>query len=551
MLYDVIVIGTGIAGLRAALEAKKAGVSVAVLSKSNPFRSNSAVASGGINAALGNAEEDSPQAHAADTLKGGGGINGKKALHRLCTDGPDCIMELDNMGVPFDKDEHGNIAQRAFGGAGHKRTCHIADKTGAAIVQTLLAQCRSEHIEIIPNTQFLNIVTEKGRVAGITALKRSDSSVTAFACKALILAGGGFAGIYRGHTTNPQEASGDTLAAALRAGMRLRDMEFVQFHPTTLAKTGSLITEAARGEGGYLLNAQGERFVDELATRDVLSRAILAEIKAHGKVYLDLRHLDPELVDKKLPSVKKNALMAAGLDVHTELVPIQPGAHYTGGGILTYPDTSTDIKGIYACGENAANRVHGANRLGGNSLLEGVVFGRLAGKNAAAFALKQEFLPLDYQYVDREMRAIRFILDGENLFNINAMRKSLGDTLFLNVGIVRDKEGLIKALDYVHYLYNKSIGLHCVNKELSMNVELSAIIEFKNALLVAEALILSAQKRKESRGVHFRSDYPEADPKIGNDSIETTLKGSHYLKVDFAATGQPFFTRLLKQFNPH
>lgn len=549
MVYDVLVIGTGIAGLRAALEAKKAGVSVAVLSKSNPFRSNSAVASGGINAALGNVEEDSIEKHFADTFKGGSNFNDKKALALLCSQGPQAIEELDVLGVPFDKTEEGKIAQRAFGGAGSKRTCHIADKTGSAIVQKLLVECRHLGVEILPNMQFLNIITEKKRVAGITALKRNDSTVVAFACKSLILAAGGYAGIFRGHSTNPQEACGDTLAAALRAGLTLRDMEFVQFHPTTLAKNGTLITEAARGEGGYLINTQGERFVDELTTRDKLSRAIVQEIKKSGRVYLDLRHLDEALIDAKLPSVKKSALLGGGIDVTKELIPIEPAAHYTGGGISCKADTATAIKGLFVCGENAGNGVHGANRLGGNSLLEGVVFGKIAGKKGAAFALRHEFLPVDYRYVDKEMRAVRYILEGENRFNVNAMRKSLGEVLFKEAGIFKSSASLMKALDYVHYLYNQSVGLHCINKEANLNVELSSILEFKNSLLVAEAMILSAQKRKESRGVHYRTDYPEQNDACCNDHLEVSLWGSHYLKVYFSHSVLPMWKSLYKKLN--
>lgn len=549
MLYDVLIVGTGIAGLRAALEAKKEGVHVALLTKSNPFRSNSAIASGGINAALGNVEADTIEEHIADTYKGGAQFNNKRTLATLCGEGPSAILELNEMGVPFDKRDDGKIDQRAFGGAGKKRTCHIADKTGSAIVQKLLMLCRQEGVEIITNMQFLNIITDKKRVAGITALRRNDSMVVAFACKALILAGGGYAGIYRGHSTNPQEVCGDTLAAALRAGMTLRDMEFVQFHPTTLVKTGALITEAARGEGGYLLNHNEERFVDELTTRDKLSRAILAEIKNGGVVYLDLRHLGEEKIDAKLPSIKKTAYNAAGIDITKELIPIEPGAHYTGGGIKTRSDTRTEIKGIYACGENAANGVHGANRLGGNSLLEGVVFGRMAGKKAAAYALKNEFLPVDYQYVDKEMRAVEYILQGENKYNINAMRKSLGEVLFKEAGILRDNPSLMKALDYAHYLYDKSVGLHCVNKERSLNVELSSIIEFKNSLLVAEAMILSALERHESRGVHFRSDYPETDDVNCCDHVEVRLRGSHYLQTGFAHKKASVWQKILRKFN--
>ncbi len=533
MLYDVIVVGTGISGLYAALYAKRAGFNVAVLSKGNPFRSNSAVASGGINAVINLGELDSIAKHVSDTIEGSDGLAHERNIEKMCSEAPDIVNELRDMGVKFDTDESGNISQRPFGGASANRTCYIADRTGSAIVQTLLMRCREEGVHILSNHLFLNITKYKGTLSGITVLRRRNSQVAALACKALVLAGGGYAGIFRGHTTNSQESSGDVLAAALRADMRLSNMEFIQFHPTTLATTGALISEAARGEGAYLVDENEVRFTDELQTRDKLSRAILQHMLEGHKVFLDFRHLDKELIDTKLPSSKKMALNAAGIDIHTELLEISPSAHYSIGGIWTREDTSTDMDNVFACGECAVTGVHGANRLGGNSLLEGAYFGRLAGTEAARTALKNDFRPIDYMYVEKELRRIEHIIEGESRFNINAMRKNMGESLFRNAGVFRSEESLANALEYVHYLMKHNYGLHCVNKERSDNVELQSILEFQNAQLVAEAMVVSAMSRQESRGVHYRKDYAQKDDKRFGAASYITQVSDSFMKVSF------------------
>ncbi|MFT5661135.1 MAG: succinate dehydrogenase/fumarate reductase flavoprotein subunit [Sulfurimonas sp.] len=511
MLYDVIVVGSGIAGLFSALYAKKNGSSVAILTKSNPFRSNSSVASGGINAVINFSEYDSILHHINDTIAGADGLINEKNISGMCHDAADIIEELKTMGVSFDSYENGEIMQRPFGGTKATRTCYIADRTGSAIVQKLLLECRNAGVHILSNHQFLNITKYKERLSGVTVLRRRDSQVIALACRSLVLAGGGYAGIYRGHSTNSQESSGDIIAAALRANMKLSNMEFVQFHPTTLVTNGALVTEAARGEGAYLVDESGVRFTDELQTRDKLSREITQHILNGHKVYLDFRHLSPELIETKLPSTQKIALNSAGIDITTELLEITPSAHYSIGGIWTRGDTSTEIPGIFACGECAVTGVHGANRLGGNSLLEGIYFGRLAGSEAAKRVRRNDFLPIDYATINKELRRIDVIIDGESHFNINSMRKNLGETLFKKVGVFRDESSLVDAYEYVEYLLQKQYGIHCVNKDREYNVELSSILEFQNALYIAEILILSALKREESRGVHYRSDFPIRD----------------------------------------
>ncbi len=548
MLYDVLVVGSGISGLFAALYAKKKGARVVILTKGNPMRSNSAVASGGINAVINLDAYDSYLKHADDTISGADGIFHRQNIIKMCQEAPDIIHELRDMGVGFDTDEDETIAQRPFGGGSSARTCYIADRTGAAIVMSLLQACRKAGIDILSNHKLLNIIKYKNRLSGISVLRRSDSHVIALACKSLVLAGGGYAGIYRGHTTNAQESSGDVIAAAFRAGLRLSNMEFVQFHPTTLVNNGALISEAARGEGAHIIDENGVRFADELQTRDKLSREILQHIKKGHKAFLDFRHLGREMIESKLPSTQKKALSGAGIDILNEPLEIAPAAHYTIGGIWVRSDTSTAIEGIFACGECAVSGVHGANRLGGNSLLEGAYFGKIAGKEAAKSAYRKEYLPVDYAEVEKDMNLVEFVLKGESRFNINAIRKSLGTMLFENAGVFRDVSSLGNAISYTAYLRGKLYGLACVNKEKENNVELSSILEFRNALLIAEALANTAYKREESRGVHFRDDFPRQDNKHFKAASYIRKMGKEFMDIRFESMEEIDIWHTIKKY---
>lgn len=529
MINDVVIVGGGIAGLMAAIEAKTHLNKVVVVTKGNLFKSNSSLASGGINAVLDPNDSAGIQSHIKDTIKGCFGLENKNAISYMCNRAPHIIEKLVSYGVEFDKNENGEIAQRSFGGGSSKRTCYVGDKTGAAIMQVLIKKAKSVGVKFMVNTFIMNVTTLDNRISGVVALRRSDSSVIVYPAKSVILAGGGYAGLYRGYSTNAQDYSGDMIAIALRAGLNVKDMEFVQFHPTGMAKSTYLVSEAARGEGGYLVNDQNERFVNELETRNIVSFAISKQIEAGRKVYIDLRHLSLEHIETKLPSLYKAAYMQAGIDISKELLEIKPVAHYSMGGIEAKM-TKTAIEGLYACGECAVQGVHGANRLGGNSLLDGAVFGELAGQNAQKFAQNKEFLPIDYNIVLKDQRLVDWTFDMESTKNFNSMRISMGKTLFNLVGIHRSKESLERAYDYINYLRKETVSLHCMEKGRNNNVELISILELKNALEVAEAIILSASKREESRGSHNRDDFEEDDLSLKK-SILINEQKKGYFKV--------------------
>ena len=508
MIYDVIIVGSGVAGLIAAIEAKTETNKVALITKGNIFKSNSAMASGGINAVLNKEDKEAIQSHINDTYKSAKGLADLKAITYMCKEASNIISKLVSYGVAFQRDEFGNIAQRPFGGAGKNRTCYIGDKTGGAITQALIKKAKELGIKFLVNNYVLNLAVHEKKIAGIIALRRIDSLVLVYQAKSVVLAGGGYAGIYRGNSSNAQDYTGDLLAVCLRAGLTLTDMEFLQFHPTGIAKTNYLVTEAARGEGGYLVNSDGKRFVNELDTRDKISKAILEQQNLGQDVFIDLRHLKLEEIEKKLPSLYSVALNQTGIDISKELLKIKPVTHYSMGGVYTNM-TECEIKGLFICGEMAVNGVHGANRLGGNSLLEASVFGELAGKKALEYSKNRSHEQIDYNLVIKDITNIDKIFSSDTSKNFNAIRISLGNAMFKDVGIIRSKDKLIRAFDYIKYLRNQSYSLHCINKEKRNNVELTSILELRNALEVSEAIILAAKKRKESRGSHYREDYPE------------------------------------------
>jgi len=529
MIYDIIVVGSGVAGLMAAIEAKTDYNKVAVITKGNLFKSNSAMASGGINAVLDSTNVQEVNKHIKDTLRGSFDLADKKPVTYMCKQASSIINKLSDYGVDFDKDEDGVISQRSFGGGSSKRTCYVADKTGSAIMQVLIKKAKSVGVTFVVNNFVMNITKLNNSVSGVVSLRRFDSSIVVYPAKSVILAGGGYAGIFRGYSTNAQDYVGNLHAIGLRAGLNLKDMEFVQFHPTGFLKTSYLVSEAARGEGGYLVNNDGERFVDELETRDVVSRAISQQIKNGKSVYIDLRHLEKEHIEEKLPSLYKNAYMQAGIDISEELLPIKPVAHYSMGGIESNM-TKTSIKGLFVCGECSCVGVHGANRLGGNSLLEGAVFGELAGQKALKYSQNREYLPIDYNVVVKDQKLVDRIFDSETTKNFNAMRVSLGKIMFEQAGIDRDEKGLTKVFTYLKYLRRETSSLHCMDKGRNNNVELISILELRDALEVSESIVLAALKREESRGSHFRTDFPDTQKSL-NKSILINERKKDYFKV--------------------
>ncbi|MDR1975814.1 MAG: FAD-dependent oxidoreductase [Campylobacteraceae bacterium] len=544
MIYDVIVVGSGIAGLMAAIAAKDGTNRVVVITKGNILKSNSAMASGGINAVLNENDKEALNAHIEDTLKSARGLADKRAVTYMCKESGRIIKKLCDFGVKFDRGEDGVILQRSFGGSSEGRTCFIGDNTGALVIQALIKKARSVGVEFLMNNFILDITRSHSRVSGVVTLKRADSTVVVYLAKAVIFAGGGYAGIYRGFSTNPQDSSGDMLSIALRNGMVLEDAEFVQFHPTSFVKSGSIISEAARAEGGLLINDEGVQFTDELNTRDEVARAIFAQINAGHRVYLDMRHIPKETILSRVPSLYKNAFALCNIDISQELLEIKPAAHYSMGGIKS-DMTKTSIKGLYVCGECAALGIHGANRLGGNSLLESAVFGELAGIRAREFIQDKDFLHINYDIVIKNINLIQRIFDGDSTKNFNAMKLSAGKVMYEKVGIIRDEKRLEEALDYIKYLRLESASLHCIDKSKENNVELTAILELRNILQLCEAVIHCAIFRKECRGAHFREDF-----QVTNASPRHTLikqLGGNFFRIWYERGG--FFKIFSKIFS--
>jgi len=497
---DVLIIGAGGAGLTAALNAKESGVSVSVITKEYPTRSQTCMAQGGINAALGNAGEDSVEAHIENTLKSAHGEADEEAIRFMCGQAPDAVAWLDSIGVCFSRTEDAKIAQRTLGGASAARACYAQDYTGLKILHTIYDRCMAEDIEILSERYLLELLKdEKERVYGATLLNIRSGEIETHLAKAVILASGGYSRIYDKNSTNSTASTGDGIAVAARAGANLIDMEFVQFHPTALKNSSILISESARGEGGYLLNSKGERFTDELAPRDVVSRAINEEILKGEDIFLDIRHLGEKFIDEGLPQERKLAKLYENVDPVHDLIPIKPVAHYTMGGIEVDHKSQTNISGLFACGECANHRVHGANRLGGNSLLEIVVFGKEAGINAAIFAKEsqiQENVESRFSFMDE-------LTEYTNEIDFYQKREFLGDLLYKNVGIVRTKKELEIAKEEIKSLQSSLCLMGVKDRKKAYNTNLVEFIEFRNMLDICEVVIESALERKVSCGAHY------------------------------------------------
>ncbi|MFI1333412.1 succinate dehydrogenase flavoprotein subunit [Streptomyces sp. NPDC020845] len=538
--YDTVIVGAGGAGMRAAIESTKRS-RTAVLTKLYPTRSHTGAAQGGMAAALANVEEDNWEWHTFDTIKGGDYLVDQDAAEILAKEAIDSVLDLEKMGLPFNRTPNGTIDQRRFGGhsrnhgeAPVRRSCYASDRTGHMILQTLYQNCVKEGVEFFNEFYVLDLLLTEvdgvKRTAGVVAYELATGELHVFQAKAVVFASGGCGKFFK-VTSNAHTLTGDGQAVAYRRGLPLEDMEFFQFHPTGIWRMGILLTEGARGEGGILRNKDGERFMEkyapvmkDLASRDVVSRSIYTEIR-EGRgcgpegdhVYLDLTHLPPEQLDAKLPDITEFARTYLGIEPYTDPIPIQPTAHYTMGGIPTnvlgevLSDNDTVVPGLYAAGEVACVSVHGANRLGTNSLLDINVFGRRAGIAAAEYAAENDFVELPDDpatFVQGQVEGLRNATGSERVAEV---RKALQETMDKNVMVFRTEQTLKEAVEEIGHLRERYKNISVQDKGKRFNTDLLEAIELGNLLDLAEVMAVSALARKESRGGHYREDYPNRD----------------------------------------
>ena len=522
--HDVLIIGAGLAGQRAALAAAQAGSSVALLSKVHPVRSHSVAAAGGINAAI--SVDDDWHSHAYDTVKGSDFLGDQDAIEVMCSEAPQEVMHLEHAGVTFHRNERGEMDLRAFGGASMKRTAYVADITGQAILHVLYEQLMKHHEQIDRYEEWFVtslVQDDHGTCVGVVARDVRSGRMEVFGAKNTILACGGAGQVYN-PTTNALIVTGDGIAQAYRIGAPLMDMEMVQYHPTTLVENGLLITEGARGEGAVLLNSEGERFMEkyapnkmELASRDVVSRAEQTEILEgrgvgpNGEgIYLDITMVPRKRTLEALREIVNIGKDFAGVDITREPIMIRPGQHYIMGGVKTDIDGATSIPGLYAAGEVACVSVHGGNRLGANSLLDTLIFGRRAGEHAAARAATMAMPVASDARLREDVAEIDAIVarprDGRR---ISEIKRELGDIMNSNVAVYRDQAGLEQALEVVKRLQSESETAYIDDRGTVFNQDVLGAIELSYMLDCAEATVVAAIERKESRGAQFRTDFPE------------------------------------------
>ncbi|WP_406219303.1 succinate dehydrogenase flavoprotein subunit [Streptomyces canus] len=538
--YDTVIVGAGGAGMRAAIESTKRS-RTAVLTKLYPTRSHTGAAQGGMAAALANVEEDNWEWHTFDTIKGGDYLVDQDAAEILAKEAIDSVLDLEKMGLPFNRTPNGTIDQRRFGGhsrnhgeAPVRRSCYAADRTGHMILQTLYQNCVKEGVEFFNEFYVLDqLITEVDgvkRSAGVVAYELATGEIHVFQAKAVIYASGGTGKFFK-VTSNAHTLTGDGQAAVYRRGLPLEDMEFFQFHPTGIWRMGILLTEGARGEGGILRNKDGERFMEkyapvmkDLASRDVVSRSIYTEIR-EGRgcgpegdhVYLDLTHLPPEQLDAKLPDITEFARTYLGIEPYTDPIPIQPTAHYAMGGIPTnvegevLADNTTVVPGLYAAGEVACVSVHGANRLGTNSLLDINVFGKRAGIAAAEYSQKADYVELPEDPARLVLDQVERLRDATGTERVSVIRRELQETMDANVMVFRTEQTIKTAVEKIAELRERYLNVSIQDKGRRFNTDLLEAIELGNLLDLAEVMAVSALARKESRGGHYREDYPNRD----------------------------------------
>ncbi|GAA5000987.1 succinate dehydrogenase flavoprotein subunit [Kitasatospora paranensis] len=534
--YDTVIVGAGGAGMRAAIESTQHS-RTAVLTKLYPTRSHTGAAQGGMCAALANVEEDNWEWHTFDTVKGGDYLVDQDAAEIMCKEAIDAVLDLEKMGLPFSRTEQGRIDQRRFGGhsrnhgeAPVRRSCYAADRTGHMILQTLFQNCVKHGVEFFNEFYVLDLLMNEGKTAGVVAYELATGEIHVFQAKAVVFASGGTGKMFK-VTSNAHTLTGDGQAVAYRRGLPLEDMEFFQFHPTGIWRMGILLTEGARGEGGILRNKDGERFMEryapvmkDLASRDVCSRAIYSEIR-EGRgcgpegdhVYLDLTHLPPEQLDAKLPDITEFARTYLGIEPYTDPIPIQPTAHYGMGGIPTNVEgevlkNNTEIvPGLYAAGEVACVSVHGANRLGTNSLLDINVFGRRAGLAAADYASKNDFVPLPENAEALVQNMVDSLRESAGTESVAQIRKEMQESMDANASVYRTGDTLKQAVADIAALRERYKNVAIQDKGSRYNTDLLEAIELGNLLDLAEVLVVSALAREESRGGHYREDFPKRD----------------------------------------
>ncbi|GAB4195599.1 MAG: succinate dehydrogenase/fumarate reductase flavoprotein subunit [Coleofasciculaceae cyanobacterium] len=536
--HDVIIVGGGLAGCRAALEIKRTNpnLDVALVAKTHPIRSHSVAAQGGMAATLNNVDaEDSWEAHAFDTVKGSDYLADQDAVEILTREAPDVVIDLEHMGVLFSRLPDGRIAQRAFGGHSYRRTCYAADKTGHAILHELVNNLKRNGVSLYDEWYVMQLIVEEARAKGVVMFRIRDGQLQVVRAKAVMFATGGYGRVYN-TTSNDYASTGDGLAMSAIAGVPLEDMEFVQFHPTGMYPVGVLLSEAVRGEGAYLINCNGDRFMAnyapskmELAPRDITSRAIVREIRA-GRgiypdgsaggpfVYLDLRHMGKEKIMSRIPFCWEEAHRLLGIDAVHEPIPVRPTVHYCMGGIPVNTDgqvrSGSDdlIEGFFAAGETSCVSVHGANRLGSNSLLECIVYGKRTGAAIARYITDRKMPDVNEQsYLSAAQKQIDTLMNQSGTIRIGTLRQNFQDCMTQYCGVFRTEELMREGLNQLKQLQQQYQQVYLDDKGSCWNTELIEALELRSLMVVGEIILTSALNRKESRGAHCREDYPQRD----------------------------------------